>query len=672
MRPVAASYFARILLLLSSSRVQSRLIDSGYSLHLNGKQYATMDIGACGGGSKLGENLTMMAWLKLWNAEPGRDYFVMGTPASETGPHMILHSRDSESHLTLGTYNLWNAQIMDIDTLADCSGTNSTHVLGMKRLLPLYGLINKEWNHIAVAYDSAVHSTYINGELYHHCRRYNSAPWQGAEELNFISATEISIGMYDRKFGSANSKGFDGELDEVRMFNRALGMDEIVNSLSRSLAANEIVDMDALLYLDFDSQTLFDKSIQNSKEVIGDGKLMHKPHFRVSSAPVASGLLVLEHRVDGGWLSNATLKLELPLLHTTDLASVQLSFLDVRNGLRESGNNGTRLKFFDNCSSGSIDISALPTATAACALGLRLFVEGAIHMQAPTVTIATINMTASGPTILTTTFMMVVKMKRNTAPKAGHGRRAIRCDGNNDFLYNHNFEWPIETFHHADRTPTVGGRPITIEWWAKVDTDSAQDSALMSIGASEFSNEWVGSFDPYARTGRFVARLPFSNGEVDFWIGTSSTLKANVQKYYGLWTHFAITHDQANGTRMAILINGEVVSEVLRRLHSNLVFFLSQLNHDRWPKDLTVIKVLGRCRKELTSSWKVTEPLHRHSPPSHSHPISSVLTRFSLLFNAPFELIRNEAAQGAYALLVVVLEVSSTRVASRIMFLRTQ
>jgi hypothetical protein len=579
-----------------------------------------MDIGACGGGSKLGENITMMAWLKLRNPEPGRDYFVMGTSASATGPYFMVkynNFQENGNHIILAGEDLWDAQTMDIDDL-DCSDTNSTHVLGTKRLLPLYGLLNKEWNHVAVTYDSTVHSMYINGELYHHC---TGKLRKSAEDLNFISATEISIGMYDRKFGSANSKGFDGELDEVRIFNRALGTDEIVDSFSRSLAKQEIIDMDALLYLDFDSQTLFDKSIQNNKEIIGDGKLMHKPHFRVSSAPVASGLLVLEHRVDGGWHTNATLELELPLLHTTDLASVQLSFLDVRNGLQDRGNNGTRLKFYDNCSA-SIDISILPAV--ACALGLRLYVEGTIHMQAPAVTIATINMTATGPRTPTSTFMMVVKMKRNTAPKAGHGRRAIRCDGNNDFLYNHELEWPVETFHHADRTPTMGGRPITIEWWAKVDTDSAQDSALMSIGASESSSGWVEGFDPYARSGRFVARLPFSNGDIDFWIGTSA-LKANVQKYYGLWTHYAITHDQANGTRMAILINGEVVSEVLGNTRSTLVTIRlscpSSFRNDRWPRDLTAIKVLGRCWRELTSSLKVCEQLHHHSPPSHAPPI---------------------------------------------------
>jgi hypothetical protein len=167
------------------------------------------------------------------------------------------------------------------------------------------------------------------------------------------------------------------------------------------------------MYLDFDEQTLADRTTHSSKGVLGDdsidslGRFIHRPRFRASSAAVESGLVVIEHRVEEEWVTNATIAINIHLPMATDeptrpidyLASVQLSVLGVRNELDAEEHssttsttstsstssavlNRTLLRLRDNCT-GTIDTTLLPAT--ACAQGLQLLVYGSVHMSDATV-----------------------------------------------------------------------------------------------------------------------------------------------------------------------------------------------------------------------------------------------------------------------------------------------
>lgn len=93
----------------------------------------------------------------------------------------------------------------------------------------------------------------------------------------------------------------------------------------------------------------------------------------------------------------------------------------------------------------------------------------------------------------------------------------------------------------------------------------------MSIGNGASNEPWAELLHPYRSYGRFDISGPneagrklssmkifiiFRIGRVQALIGTRSSTSVNIATTFGRWTHYAITHEQANGTSAKIYVNG--------------------------------------------------------------------------------------------------------------------
>jgi hypothetical protein len=172
-------------------------IEDGIRLNRSKKQYVD-----CGTGAALRNTstaITVAAWVK---------------PTSDTKDNLVIHCSDTSSYaryrwsIVAGRLNLWTT-----------TGTQGWHSGG-------YGQVRTwtdGWHHIAWTYDSATHATkfYVDGAL-------------------DFSSTTINIGAmptaplrFVRIGGNENNKYFDGDLDEVKIYNRALAQNE-VQQIARS------------------------------------------------------------------------------------------------------------------------------------------------------------------------------------------------------------------------------------------------------------------------------------------------------------------------------------------------------------------------------------------------------------------------------------------------------
>lgn len=128
------------------------------------------------------------------------------------------------------------------------------------------------WNHVAVtiAADKSV-NLYVNGEL------RGSAT---GETAPFPYGSKLSLGQeFD---GASTSDLFMGQMDEFRVWNKALSLAEIQANMNKTLAGNE----DGLVtYYNFDLQT-GNEVIDNAN--IFDGKVIGTPNWVKSTATLAN------------------------------------------------------------------------------------------------------------------------------------------------------------------------------------------------------------------------------------------------------------------------------------------------------------------------------------------------------------------------------------------------
>ena len=91
----------------------------------------------------------------------------------------------------------------------------------------VFASLDESWNHVAVRFDGAGGSFFVNGKLMKH------VPWTGMPS-DSTSSQEISIGetLY---VGSQFHQNFGGSLDDVRIYNRALSDSEIAALYSSEL-----------------------------------------------------------------------------------------------------------------------------------------------------------------------------------------------------------------------------------------------------------------------------------------------------------------------------------------------------------------------------------------------------------------------------------------------------
>jgi hypothetical protein len=128
-----------------------------------------------------------------------------------------------------------------------------------------------EWSHVAMVVTPTSVTLYLNGVAATHTTNTN------AETLG-----TMKIGSYH----GWTSRNFDGEMDEVAIWKRALSKDEI--RLMRHLTKDKIVGVDAdlMAYYQFNetSETAFDKSGNQYHAAFNNSTL------KISTAPVAGGV----------------------------------------------------------------------------------------------------------------------------------------------------------------------------------------------------------------------------------------------------------------------------------------------------------------------------------------------------------------------------------------------
>jgi hypothetical protein len=134
-------------------------------------------------------------------------------PTSDTQSQGIIYCSDTSSYaryrlaIVSGKLNLWTT-----------TGTQGWHNGGVGQVRTW----TDGWHHVAWTYDSATHTTnfYVDGAL-------------------DFSSTTINIGAmpnaplrFIRVGGGENNVYFDGDLDEVRIYDRALTQAEVQQDLS--------------------------------------------------------------------------------------------------------------------------------------------------------------------------------------------------------------------------------------------------------------------------------------------------------------------------------------------------------------------------------------------------------------------------------------------------------
>jgi hypothetical protein len=301
---------------------------SGYALTFDGvDDFASVTLGGCGVGDGadvyVAENVTLSAWVKLRtnDGQLGTDLHVVGAGATDSGPRLKI---GIEIGIVVPkTEDLWKNN----EDLASCSVANLTHLDGVLREASVSGIADGQWHHIASSYDRHHWAVYIDGAVWRKCERRapsvnkTSAIWSDAAANGYTNQQRIHIGIFDTVTGSANAQAFDGEMDEIRVFNRRLqvrgraeGVErgteeseggerrvgsycsyavirslfilrsvhfltlilptfrscnspqhaEIVQTYGRGVPAAELLGLNALLYLDFDKKDLTDKAAHAS------------------------------------------------------------------------------------------------------------------------------------------------------------------------------------------------------------------------------------------------------------------------------------------------------------------------------------------------------------------------------------------------------------------------
>jgi hypothetical protein len=136
------------------------------------------------------EALTVMAWVKL---------------ASSSGRHEIVCNKTDTSRAGYRLFQKWSELVFEIS-----DGTE--HYTLSARTLPI-GV----WCHVAGTFDGNVMKVYINGD--------QVGKMELPSQKKIAPNTQpVLIGNY---LGRKNAYPFDGVIDEVRIFNRALSSEEV-------------------------------------------------------------------------------------------------------------------------------------------------------------------------------------------------------------------------------------------------------------------------------------------------------------------------------------------------------------------------------------------------------------------------------------------------------------
>jgi hypothetical protein len=112
-----------------------------------------------------------------------------------------------------------------------------------------------QWTHIAVTYSNGAVKTYANGELVHF--------FQGAGVITDIDPASNEVWIGERQAPSIQ-QGFQGQIDEVRVWNRARLQPELRRDVNRTLVGNESGLVGYWTFDDHGAALADDRSVNNN------------------------------------------------------------------------------------------------------------------------------------------------------------------------------------------------------------------------------------------------------------------------------------------------------------------------------------------------------------------------------------------------------------------------
>ena len=160
-----------------------------------------------------------------------------------------------------------------------------------------YVLPADQWIHLAVTYDNGVGTTYVNGTQVHE--------FVGSGVIGDIypAFNELTIG------GRSNAAGerFNGEIDEVRVWNTARTAGEIAAQYDQTLAGNEAGLVGYWRFAESGGTTAIDSSTQGNDGILGNGVVAETPtrqiHYTLSEETTinvpAPGLIAYASDAEG-------------------------------------------------------------------------------------------------------------------------------------------------------------------------------------------------------------------------------------------------------------------------------------------------------------------------------------------------------------------------------------
>ena len=413
----------------------------------------------------------------------------------------------------------------------------------------------KTWYHVAVSFNGTHFFFYCNG----HLPPENVINCEGKGAPGKWDR-RIDIGQDHKQPKTRNTYGM---LDEMRVWNRFLSLEEINEKRFRELTEDERKDPTLEQYYTFDmgeGQFLKDEASDNSSIEL-DGSLGDDgDNFRISNQPIwiPSPLKI----TNGACISET--KYGIPLSFYFPIYRVEANYtVDLsRNYTYEnlivfvSSLPDTGYLFFLDESQTKVNITKLP---------LFIVINNLTYVPPDDSEVVSLKTTfqyclfskLQNKTLSCQNF--IFKVEKNEIPFPGSAGTALLFDGIDDYVFSETFNWPAAQYFRD-----YGGGPVTIEWWgANFDTDFQIDNLLAS-GSSVFSvgsTEIEGLFCEEFCYGRFQAHAPWVDGFLSWdygWVpGVRGRTTKKMFQYFNRWTHYTLVSEGRNGTFQGIYLDGE-------------------------------------------------------------------------------------------------------------------
>ena len=167
-----------------------------------------------------------------------------------------------------------------------------------------YAPATDDWTHIAVTYNNGTVNTYANGTL---VDTYNGS---GTIGDNYPALNDLSIGG---RTNNPAGKYFEGQIDEVRIWNTVRTQSEIASNLAQTLTGTETGLAGYWQFNEGSGNSTSDSSTQNNNGLLGSGVAGQSPAWtgqftnedtalNVSGGPT-TGILLNDSDADGDTLT---------------------------------------------------------------------------------------------------------------------------------------------------------------------------------------------------------------------------------------------------------------------------------------------------------------------------------------------------------------------------------